>query len=230
MKNINKLVLHIPHSSLNRYDEGWSGDRERFKEKVYSLTDMFTDELFVGPNRDDVVAVVSTVSRFFCDCERLLNDEMREIGQGIVYTRYEGFNKIISEEEILRIKDEYYFPHIQRVKDALTKNSLLIDCHSFIDEEKQGGVEINLGYNRDWSRPCYELINFISNYFDNLGYKIGLNAPFSNSLSPETNFQYPSIMIEINKKLYMEGIYHKGKNFQKLHLELMELYDRILSA
>ena len=36
------------------------------------------------------------------------------------------------------------------------------------------------------------------------GYKVGINEPYSNSETPDCPFQYQSMMLEINKRTYME--------------------------
>lgn len=30
-----------------------------------------------------------------------------------------------------------------------------------------------------------------------------MNTPYSNSITPKTNFEYKSVMIEVNKRVYM---------------------------
>ena len=62
-------------------------------------------------------------------------------------------------------------------------------------------VDICIGFNEDWSKPPISLLNFIQNYFKENGLSIGINYPFSNSISPETYCPYHSFMIELNKRI-----------------------------
>jgi hypothetical protein len=39
--------------------------------------------------------------------------------------------------------------------------------------------------------------------FEKRGYKVGINTPYANSIAPETGYTYNSIMLEVNKRLYL---------------------------
>lgn len=233
MKKIDKIVLHIPHSSTNLSHEGWNVDEKDidiFNNLVLDRTDLFTDLIFYSEVNADknVKAIIGEVNRFYCDLERLENDELEKEGQGIIYTKFDRFTKTISDVEKQKIMDEVYYPHIERVKNELTENSLLIDCHSFIDEENTG-IDFNLGFNEDWSKPSKETFDYIYNYFSRCGYNIGVNTPYSNSLSPKTNFNYQSIMIEMNKKHYLSENNRELKgDAYKLHYKILRLYKELL--
>ncbi|MBR3578875.1 MAG: N-formylglutamate amidohydrolase [Bacteroidales bacterium] len=80
-----RIVLNIPHSSCKGVLQyGWKVDVMPY---VNRMTDWHTDILF---NREDprIKSVVFPLSRFVCDVERLENDEMEKIGQGICYERF----------------------------------------------------------------------------------------------------------------------------------------------
>jgi N-formylglutamate amidohydrolase len=110
---------------------------------------------------------------------------------------------------------------------------LLIDCHSFSSmptalcdpgpQEEQ--VDICLGYNDDATCPPQELIDFVASYFENLGYRVGRNSPFSHSKTVECPVPYHSLMIEVNKRCYMnEQTLEKTEGFQKLQHAIQSLY------
>ena len=80
---------------------------------------------------------------------------------------------------------------------------LLVDCHSF--PKDLSDVDVCIGVNDDWSRPSDSLIDFAVDHFTSSGYSTSINAPYSNSISPETGFRYPSLMIELNKRTYLHG-------------------------
>lgn len=65
-------------------------------------------------------------------------------------------------------------------------------------------IDICIGYNEDWSKPDKETIELAVNLFEDNGYKVGVNEPYSNSETPDCPFLYQSMMLEVNKKVYME--------------------------
>lgn len=95
-----------------------------------------------------------------------------------------------------------YYRHITSLKEVLTDKSLLIDCHSF--PSALSDIEVCLGFNEDWSKPDFEVIRLVQDIFMNAGYVVGINEPYSNSISPKCSFSYQSLMIEINKSIYMD--------------------------
>jgi len=58
------------------------------------------------------------------------------------------------------------------------------------------------------------------NLFEENGYKVGINEPYSNSETPTCPFLYQSMMLEVNKKTYMED--------GSLHLKTNSEYKRSL--
>lgn len=78
----------------------------------------------------------------------------------------------------------------------------MLDCHSFPSELSD--IDICIGYNEDWSKPDKETIELAVNLFEDNGYKVGVNEPYSNSETPDCPFLYQSMMLEVNKKVYME--------------------------
>lgn len=140
-------------------------------------------------------------SRFFCDVERLENDPLESIGQGIVYTDFGKCHRKIGEVESKRLHEEFYRAFIDRLRCNLQPSAFLLDCHSFPSDLSD--VDVCIGYNEDWSRPGDEILFQTKAIFESLGFKTGLNHPYSNSMSPLMPFAYPSMMIELNKKIYM---------------------------
>ena len=65
-------------------------------------------------------------------------------------------------------------------------------------------VDICIGYNEDWSKPNKETIELAVSLFEDCGYKVGINEPYSNSETPDCPFAYQSMMLEVNKRAYME--------------------------
>ena len=198
-----RIVLHIPHASpvfpfgLSSWDEGINFEVTRW-------TDWYTDWLFASSGRLDsrIIPVAYPFSRFFCDVERLENDPLEKIGQGIVYTRFESLKRTVSDGEKQFALNSFH-EHRQRLVQALSPGALLVDCHSFPADLSE--TDICIGVNDDWSRPDNSLIDRIISHFRSKGYSVGVNEPYSNSISPEAVFRYGSLMIEINKQAYLIG-------------------------
>lgn len=202
MKN---LVLNIPHSSLyGIFDEKigkWRLNSFLINDVVIPHTDIFTDLVFRVKDMENITPIVFPYSRFVCDVERLENDPLEEIGQGIIYTKFKGYTRqpLTDEEKqaILQLRIE----HINKLKAALNKDSILIDCHSFIAEEDDRWIDVCIGFNDDWSYN-EKVVDIVYKTFKKHGYEVSLNKPYANSIAPKMDFEYPSIMIEVNKALY----------------------------
>ena len=97
---------------------------------------------------------------------------------------------------------DFLFWHQQRLRDNLCEGALLLDCHSFPSE--MSDVDICIGFNEDWSKPHKETVELAVSIFEDNGYKVGINEPYSNSETPDCPFPYQSMMLEVNKRTYME--------------------------
>ena len=112
---------------------------------------------------------------------------------------------------------------------------LLIDCHSFsslpnlLNNNPPSDIDICIGYNEDLTRPNKVTIGNIVQYFRSQGYKVGINEPFSNSKTFSIPTEYNSVMIEVNKKLYMdEHTLEKNEGFNRLKDDIQSLYEILL--
>lgn len=208
-----RVVLNIPHAStMGIFDSEigkWPCNPHFYNEAVREHTDWYTDMIFApSPKfKGRVEAVVFPLSRFVCDVERLENDPLESKGQGILYTRYKGYARGdlgISAKEILLDSRNAHLARIEKmlrgIDDDIPCNGVLVDCHSFsssIDEE----TDICIGFNDDTSY-CKEMVEGVVKIFEEYGYKVSLNKPFSNSLAIPTMIA-KSFMIEVNKRIYM---------------------------
>lgn len=225
MKNIDNIVLNIPHSSINNFNSKEWDNSKKIIEYFNQMTDWFTDKLFYpNPIFKNINPIIADYSRFYIDCERLENDPLEKIGQGIIYTKYNDVNRIISNEKIESLKLIYY-EYINKLKSMINDKTLLIDCHSF--SNSLSNIDICIGFNNDWSRPNDKIIETIMDVFN--GFKIAINEPYSNSISPILSFNYQSVMIEVNKKLYMnEKTICLNSDSYKLHNLINKIYELIL--
>jgi len=200
-----RIVLNEPHASIEGlYDDalsGWQIDDRFINDVVFRLTDWHTDYLFHGFRHPKIRTARFPYSRFIVDAERLWNDPLEHIGQGIIYRHFDGYRRHVPklhETQLLQLWDG----HQQKLKSNLCEGALLLDCHSF--PEDMGNVDICIGFNKDWSKPGKDLLEYTVNLFEDNGYSVGINYPYSNSEAPACPFTYQSIMLEVNKRVYME--------------------------
>jgi len=222
------LILHIPHSSTA------IPPRILFLKDIEAdlarMTDWFTDELFSHPFSE---TVKFNYSRLVCDVERFVDNEpMEKFGHGITYVNdsYGHPLRRVSDNERLRIINDYYTPH-HKLLNRTSNQSLsffetvvIVDCHSFSDtplpHEIDTGVarpDFCLGVD-EFHTPLL-LVERFTNHLTKLGYTVSINNPFSGTLVPLHHYhktvELKSIMIEVNRKLYLDGI-NKNKNFTSI--------------
>ena len=234
----NNLLLHIPHSSTLLPHKADSCIID-FDEEERLLIDYYTDELFIPEHTDENIdSIIFPYCRLYCDVERLINDPLEKEGLGISYHRKN--NTVNAERSFSNLKNVFklYVAHHAKASIKivdLVENVLLIDCHSFSNlpnllNSNPPDIDICIGYNDDETCPDKNIIANIAQYFISLGYKIGINEPFSNSKTFSVPVTYHSIMIEVNKRLYMdEQTLEKTEGFVKLRQDIQSLYHILLS-
>lgn len=234
------MILHIPHSSTQTLDY----ELNNKKREILRMTDWYTDDLY---DYQDATKVVFGLSRLICDVERFEDDDqeaMSRFGMGVCYVTDTQGNALrsVSDEERKQIIREYYKPHHQRLSDAVDKeledngSALIIDCHSFPDvayyfnsdfEKKR--PDICIGTDAFHTSP--ELVQKVQKYFQDKGYDVRVDDPYSGTLVPlkhyhqETNVQ--GIMIEVNRRLYMNENGSKNDHYTILKNELNVLLESL---
>ena len=214
---LNNIVLNIPHTSINGIFDTtigrWAHSSFFLNDCVKDWTDWYVDYLFCN---DRATAVVFPYSRFVCDAERLIDDEMEKVGQGIIYTEYGIYKRGELSEEARRILLGIWQSHQDQLAQCIntsTNPTILLDCHSF--PQRMSHYDICIGYNEDWSYH-HKLVAMIRDEFKHSGYSVGINTPFSNSITPKANKPYLSVMIEVNKRIYLnEDILHLNPNVRQ---------------
>ncbi len=234
MKTFNRIVLNIPHSStmgvFNKEIGRWKVNPFFFNDVVLKHTDLYTDFLFQVDNTS-VISVVFPYSRFVCDAERLDDDPLEEIGQGILYSSFKGQERL----ELSEVAKTYLLgkrrEHLNSLISSLVENSLILDCHSF-NSEMIGSVDICIGFNDDFSYDA-ETVELIANQFKESGYQVAFNNPYSNSITPtKERTDYKSVMIEVNKRIYMDESNYKlqrnPRQWMRWYGCLDKLYNKLL--
>ncbi len=223
----NNIVLSIPHASVGRLGDALWNDKIALIKEVRKWTDWFTDVIFIPENKPGVKYITADYSHFVVDVERLEDDPLDTIGQGIVYTHFNGINRTIDKNERHSLM-AYYYAYIEELKGMLDEHSLLIDCHSFPSD--LSNADICIGYNDDWSRPSDFVIDLVKMAFENHNYHVEINTPYSNALAPKTGFSYNSIMIELNKSIYLnEQELELLESANKVKATLDEIYMLLLN-
>lgn len=223
-----KIIKHIPHSSLNFP----SIYKEFIKRSVFGndypvtnfkMTDLFVDKLFA---KLPGIEIKAKYSRLYCDLERYKDDEkeiMSKIGQGYIYTKSldgKSFNRhlYINGLDIDKDIDSYYENHhnhlLKETRSILKqgKKVLILDLHSFSNEQatflgkKPPFPDICIGINKDFSNR--KLLNDVIKRIEQKGYSYQINYPYEGSIIPnglslQERKNITSIMIEVNKRIYL---------------------------
>jgi len=242
-RRYHNILLHIPHSSIIFPDEF----KTRFDDLDYEerlLIDYYTDELFVPTQEDQrISSVVFPYCRLYCDVERLINDPLEKEGLGISYSRWvdkDEYNQILrsfsSIQSAFKLYADFHTETSMKLLE-ISGSKLVIDCHSFssipnlLNRNPPSDIDICIGYNEDASCPNKTSIGNIVQYFKSQGYKVGINSPFSNSKTFPVPTEYHTVMIEVNKRLYMkEETLEKTDGFMRLKDDIQSLYKILLKG
>ena len=228
---VEAIILHIPHASTALpNDVEFLLEHEALAYEVNAVTDHSTDLLFdlSGARR-----CVFPVSRLVVDPERFIEDEMEQVGMGVVYTHTSSGKRLrqISPRQRQYLIDQYYHPHHQQLtamaRDILNTHDrcLIIDCHSFpaepLDyETDQYRPDICIGTNTFHTQLSLE-ISLVKS-FEELGYSVAINSPFAGSLVPLDYYQkdqrVQSVMIELNR-----GLYSTPQKLSKLKVQVQQV-------
>lgn len=241
-----QTILHIPHSStFIPLKDGYLLREQDIAEEINKLTDWYTDELF---DTFSAIKIVAPFSRIFCDVERFKDDEqevMAQYGMGALYEKTDDGRQLrnISAELRQKILKDFYEPHHQRFTKAVSNEldsfgkAIIVDCHSFPDVPMKRDLyqetprpDINIGAD-DFHTPA-ELTKISEEYFKSKGYNVLINRPYYGSIVPmqyyRRNGNVMSIMIEINRKLYLRpGSTLKNKNFPDIKGTMTTYLDTI---
>lgn len=243
MKNDSPILLHVPHASIHIPPEELS----RFcpvdlADEQLKMTDRYCDELFSGYD-----SVVFPVSRLVCDPERFRDDAqetMSRVGMGAIYTKT-SFGvplRYITPEEREQMLQRYYDPHHARLTAAvgqklrLNGRCLIIDGHSF--------HPVSLPYELDQEpdRPDFcigtdpfhtpeRLAALAGDFLRREGFSVSLNRPYGGSLVPlkfyRSDRRVCSLMIEINRRLYMDENGRRSGSFYLIQKTVSSLLENL---
>jgi len=224
----NWVILHVPHHS-KQIPPALRGQflltDDQLTRELILMTDEGCRELF-NYRCENARLVQATVSRLVVDVERFTDDnqeKMASVGMGVIYTRTahnQPLRKELTTDERNDLLKEYYYPHHealeQQVEEVLKKydHCIIIDCHSF--PSKPLPFELNQSSDRpdicvgtDDCHTSERLKNSFVTAFKESGFKVSVNEPFAGALVPYKFYaakeaRVQSIMVEVNRKLYMD--------------------------
>ena len=225
-KVIIPLLVNIPHSSTYiplEVKGRFLINNTDLQEELLRITDRYTEEIFSCVAELGGISVKYNYSRLVLDPERFKDDE-KEImvakGMGVIYTKDSSGRKLreINEKErnmlLQNIYDPYHKAITKEVEELLAKfdECLIIDAHSFPaiplpyeNAQKMKRPQICIGTD-PYHSPEY-LIEYVRNFFDEINLPTEINLPFEGCYVPpkflRQEKRVKSIMIEINRQLYM---------------------------
>ena len=246
------FIFHIPHSSTvipKELEDQFCFTPEALELETKVMGDLFTDELF-EPLAQIGTSIIAQFSRIACDVERFFDDKeesMSKHGMGAVYTHSSSKNRIrFDNHDRQTVLEQFYKPHHeafnQLVNQSLSSHdqAIIIDCHSFPSQKRW----YEPGYEDDRILPdicigtdsCHTpiwLADLMASFFAERGYSVELDYPFSGSITPLEHYSKSqnvlSVMIEINRKLYMdEHTFQKNDGFNRILEDIGCLGDILL--
>lgn len=237
MQKNNPILINVPHSATYiPPEEIQYFIASRIQHELDVMTDHYCDDLYNTGN----AMLRFPVSRLVCDPERFRDDSdeiMSSVGMGAIYSacsdgrRLKTISPRHKEELLSRYYDSYHshFEHAVRKKLCKHGKCLIIDGHSFYDEP------LPYEYDQDNNRPdiCIgtdeihtpqEIEDKLRTFFRDRGYSVDINRPFSGCIVPTKFYRKDkrvmSVMIEINRKLYMNHSLQKTDGYRRVRKDI----------
>lgn len=217
------ILCNFPHASTELpewFFDGIELNSTQLLKANTIMSDIGIDSLF---QKLKAKKLKPKYSRLFVDVERFKDNEkepMSKVGQGVIYTHlWNGvrFRKEVSNEyriRALQYYDDYHNKLNEFSKEILSKHKelLILDCHSFSDKianqlGKGPFPDICLGLEDNYLD--IEIIDALSHCIKSRWNTARVDYPYKGSIIPskiasgEIKGKVTSIMIEVNKRLYL---------------------------
>lgn len=109
-----------------------------------------------------------------------------------------------------------YYKHkhtqLKQAIENIGEGAILLDLHSFNPaplacdiDTRPDRPDICLGFNDDKTKPDDTTLRALKEYFEENGLMVAFNMPFSGAMTANTYTSYKVLMIEINKKCYLDN-------------------------
>lgn len=228
------VLIHVPHASTFIPPDDLT-------DELLKMTDLYTDELF-DCRRD---MLVFPVSRLVCDVERFRDDTdepMSEQGMGLAYTRCADGAPLrsISPQKRAAIARMYYDKHHEAFTDMVNEKlhdcgrCIIIDAHSFSAEPlpyEDCAHRPDFCIGTDPFHTPYPLLRTCYTFLRGCGFEVAVNRPFSCTIVPlehlHSDTSVSSVMIEVNRRLYMTADGSKTDSFSDIQRMLAALVGEI---
>jgi N-formylglutamate deformylase len=226
------MIIHIPHSSVALPEsDTYVIDPT---DEINRVTDWYTDVLF---EHDQFDRLVFPYSRVYCDVERFENDPLDERGNGIYYTKCLDGRDLRREDEdekskVIKLYKDHHLEFTNIVNQYISyfEKITIVDAHSYSDEQarymgKNKTPDFCIGCD-DFHTPK-KMVDWIINHIKINGFTYEINDPFEGTIVPtffyQKNKNVQSIMIEVNKRLYLTEDFQKNKYFAAVRLFLYDI-------
>jgi N-formylglutamate deformylase len=247
------IVIHIPHASVVIPDDvagAFLISPAEARAEILRMTDWFTDELFSAPP-ELAATVAAPVSRLVVDTERFRDDAreaMASRGMGAIYTLTSDGRPLRAplltderEQWLARWRD----PHHEALTGAVSRGleragrCLIVDAHSFPSvplpyepDQTPDRPDICLGVDSFHTPPA--LLWRARRHFEAAGLSVEVDRPFAGTITPQryygTSKAVASIMIEVNRRLYMdEATGLRGPRFKEIRGMISSLLGELAS-
>lgn len=231
------IICNIPHSSTRippEFARDFSLSKNELTREASRMADLYSAELF-KPLLKRCGGIIANFSRIVADVERYeddKNESMAQAGMGALYTKAESGKTIrrltsAARNHCLNVLYRPYHKALNRlVKTCMDKfgRCLILDCHTFSSiarryetDKMANRADICIGSD-NFHTPAVILENLKKNF--SRKFTVGINIPFAGTIVPleyyQRNKSVQSIMIEVNRKLYMnEKTFYKTVDFKK---------------
>lgn len=222
------LLWHIPHSSQHipqDIRQSFLVDDIELETELLKVTDRYVDELFSSVYEIGGVSAVYNYSRLVVDPERFEDDEFEPMsprGRGVIYTKTSDGKSLrtdVGRKDREKLLEKIYRPYhkaiereVQNLLDDFSR-CLIIDCHSFSSipfpfEPDQDPERPDICIGTDPFHTLPSLIEAIEAFLNSVYLKVSRNKPYEGTYVPlkylKKDNRVSSIMIEVNRKLYMD--------------------------
>ena len=238
------MILQLPYTSTfipgDLCQDFLLSDKELL-EALNRTTDHATDAIFQQAF-PEAKAIVFPVSRLVVDPERFSDDSLEpmiRVGMGVTYIRG-SLRQPLREQPTQGKRQEllkrYYIPHHQKLTEAVEESllannhCLIIDGHSFPAlplpyELNQTAFRPDFCLGTDDFHTPEGLVAKVEKILENCGYSTARDQPFSGTIVPMKHYRkdrrVQSLMIEINRWLYLGGDYSIDSERVEIWIEVL---------
>ena len=244
------IIINIPHSSTyipKFFMDRVTIDKEELKQEIKILTDLYTDDLF---NNKECNIIKSNISRLVCDMERFKDDskeQMSNLGMGVIYNRTSTGKRLINVDTKYKstILEKYYDSYHKRFEELTNSilnrcgRCIIIDGHSYsiellkrLEIPYKNSPDICIGFEDEFCDV--DILGLLKAHFEKNGLSVAFNYPYVGSIVPNQHYtekdsRVKSLMIEINKSIYLDNNHKKSENYSKIKNIIQKAIRKVLT-